>query len=316
MIAADLLLAAALVALAAASLLVRAPGTGSVLFIAFGLLLALAWVRLGAADVALAEAAIGAGVAGALLLDAAAQFGRGAQASAPGTTDRIARGDATHTRARTRLGLSTLAVVVLSAAFGAALLYAALAVDPVSGAATRGVTASLTNAEIVHPVTAVLLAFRAYDTLLEIGVLAIAVVAAQAAPPVPRAPIARDPVLARVAGITVPLAVLVAVYLLWAGATRTGGAFQGGAVLAGALLLARFARLPFDPVPAPAARRAVLAVGLAVFIAVGLAAGAAAGAVLAYPRGWTGALVLAIEAALMISIAASLVALFGLGERR
>jgi multisubunit Na+/H+ antiporter MnhB subunit len=314
MIAADLLLAAALVALAAASLLVRAPGTGSVLFIAFGLLLALAWVRLGAADVALAEAAIGAGVAGALLLDAAAQFGRGAQASAPGTTDRIARGDATHTRARTRLGLSTLAVVVLSAAFGAALLYAALAVDPVSGAATRGVTASLTNAEIVHPVTAVLLAFRAYDTLLEIAVLLVAVIAAQAAPPAARAPLPRDPVLARVAGLTVPLAVLVAVYLLWAGATRTGGAFQAGAVLAGALLLARFSSLPLDA-QSGWARPALLALGLAVFIAVGLAAGAAAGAVLAYPQGWAGALVLAIEAALMVSIAAALVALFGWRER-
>lgn len=40
-----------------------------VLFIVFGLLMALAWARLGAPDIALAEAAIGAGLAGALLLD-------------------------------------------------------------------------------------------------------------------------------------------------------------------------------------------------------------------------------------------------------
>jgi uncharacterized MnhB-related membrane protein len=39
-----------------------------VLFIAFGLLMALAWVRLDAPDVALAEATIGAGLTGALLL--------------------------------------------------------------------------------------------------------------------------------------------------------------------------------------------------------------------------------------------------------
>ena len=39
-----------------------------VLFIAFGLLMALAWVRLQAPDIALAEAAIGAGVTGALFL--------------------------------------------------------------------------------------------------------------------------------------------------------------------------------------------------------------------------------------------------------
>ena len=41
-----------------------------VLFIAFGLLMALAWVRLQALDIALAEAAIGAGVTGALFLSA------------------------------------------------------------------------------------------------------------------------------------------------------------------------------------------------------------------------------------------------------
>lgn len=41
-----------------------------VLFIAFGLLMALAWVRLEAPDLALAEAAIGAGLTGALFLSA------------------------------------------------------------------------------------------------------------------------------------------------------------------------------------------------------------------------------------------------------
>lgn len=40
-----------------------------VLFIVFGLLMALAWARLDAPDIALAEAAIGAGLAGALMLD-------------------------------------------------------------------------------------------------------------------------------------------------------------------------------------------------------------------------------------------------------
>lgn len=41
-----------------------------VIFIAFGLLMSLAWVRLSAPDIALAEAAIGAGLTGVLLLDA------------------------------------------------------------------------------------------------------------------------------------------------------------------------------------------------------------------------------------------------------
>jgi energy-converting hydrogenase B subunit D len=41
-----------------------------VFFIVFGLLMTLTWVRLGATDIALAEAAIGTGLVGALLLDA------------------------------------------------------------------------------------------------------------------------------------------------------------------------------------------------------------------------------------------------------
>lgn len=41
-----------------------------VLFICFGLMMSLAWVRLKAVDIALAEAAIGAGLTGALFLTA------------------------------------------------------------------------------------------------------------------------------------------------------------------------------------------------------------------------------------------------------
>ena len=67
----DGVLALAIVGLAAGALSVRSLFTGVVLFIGMGLVLALAWVRLSAPDLALAEAAIGAGLAGALLLAAA-----------------------------------------------------------------------------------------------------------------------------------------------------------------------------------------------------------------------------------------------------
>ncbi len=45
-----------------------------VLFISFGLVMAIAWVRLNAIDVAIAEVAIGAGLTGALLLAALARL--------------------------------------------------------------------------------------------------------------------------------------------------------------------------------------------------------------------------------------------------
>jgi uncharacterized MnhB-related membrane protein len=46
-----------------------------VLFISFGLLMSLSWMRLDAPDVALAEAAIGAGLTGALLMSALSRLG-------------------------------------------------------------------------------------------------------------------------------------------------------------------------------------------------------------------------------------------------
>lgn len=66
----DLLLALALLWSGARCLTTDRVDRAIVLFIAFGLLMALAWARLAAPDIGLAEAAIGAGLTGALLLDA------------------------------------------------------------------------------------------------------------------------------------------------------------------------------------------------------------------------------------------------------
>jgi energy-converting hydrogenase B subunit D len=81
----DAVLVLVLLWLAWASLSSRDLFRGIVLFIAFGLILSMAWVRLGAPDVALAEAAIGAGLTGALLL---ATWGR-----LPGRRDEAADGE-------------------------------------------------------------------------------------------------------------------------------------------------------------------------------------------------------------------------------
>ena len=75
----DLIVAATLVGLAAALLFVPRLYRAAVLFIVFGLVLAIAWVRLDAFDVALAEAAIGAGLLGALIVGAVQQLDRSAQ---------------------------------------------------------------------------------------------------------------------------------------------------------------------------------------------------------------------------------------------
>lgn len=66
----DLAVAALLVWTAWRAVSVAELFRGVVLFIVFGVAMTLAWVRLEAPDVALAEAAIGAGLTGALFLDA------------------------------------------------------------------------------------------------------------------------------------------------------------------------------------------------------------------------------------------------------
>jgi energy-converting hydrogenase B subunit D len=66
----DLALGLGLMLAAIGALFARSLYRAVVLFVVFGLLVALAWVRLSAPDVALAEAAIGAGLTGALLFDA------------------------------------------------------------------------------------------------------------------------------------------------------------------------------------------------------------------------------------------------------
>jgi uncharacterized MnhB-related membrane protein len=64
----DLALCGAALWLAWQSLTAARLFQGVVLFIMFGLVIALVWARLDAPDIAMAEAAIGAGITGALLL--------------------------------------------------------------------------------------------------------------------------------------------------------------------------------------------------------------------------------------------------------
>jgi energy-converting hydrogenase B subunit D len=66
-----------------------------VLFIAFGLLMALIWVRFEAPDVALAEAAIGAGLTGALFLSALSRMRRTTEENKRGHNDERQPADAT-----------------------------------------------------------------------------------------------------------------------------------------------------------------------------------------------------------------------------
>lgn len=285
----DLLLAVLLLGLASAAILTRDLKRGVALFIAFGLLLAVVWARLRAPDLALAEAAIGAGIAGALLLAALRD-------EPPVETD---VGMPPRNRWLLDTGLLALAGM-LSWGFLDALA---------NGEGARlavAVREEIANSGVSHPVTAVLLNFRAYDTLLELAVILTAVLGVLALGPARNGYRRAGPVLCGLIRGLVPLLVVAAGYLLWVGAHAPGGAFQAGATLAAAAVLLRLGGEDRAGLPAPGALRWLLVAGIGVFLAVGLIVTPFGSAALQYPREWAGALILLIESAATLSIAAAL----------
>ena len=204
-----------------------------------------------------------------------------------------------------------LLIVVLAGGLATALGASMLGLPEFAVRLPDAVAANIDASGVSHPVTAVLLNFRGYDTLLEVAVLLLALfgVLALARPTAQAAPAPAHPVLQTFARVLVPLMVLVAGYLLWAGAHQPGGAFQAGAVLAAAGVLLGLAGL-LPPWATPNRMlRAGLVLGLAVFLAVAVA-GLAQGAVLAYPPAAAGVLILLIEAGLTLSIGLVLASLY------
>ena len=165
---------------------------------------------------------------------------------------------------------------------------------------------------VKNPVTAVLLNFRAYDTLLEIGVLllaAIAVFSISHSSPMVETSSHPSPVAALLLRWLLPLIVLVGAYVLWIGSYAPGGAFQAGAILAGGGILFSSAAARWPPFVTKALPWAMGA-GLLTFLVVALSTMIVTGDFLKYPQSWAGALILFIEAAATISIATILTVLF------
>ncbi|MDR9437493.1 MAG: DUF4040 domain-containing protein [Thiohalophilus sp.] len=273
-----------------------------VLFVAFGLMLALVWVRLAAPDIALAEAAIGAGVTGALLLAAMARLNVVIHEQATGNNE-----TSSPPRRRPASGL----VALLAAGLFIALAYTLYHLPLDTPGLRQAVSEQLANSGVSHPVTAVLLNFRGYDTLLELLVLLLALLGVWSLGQChSQAEAATGAVLDVLSRLLAPVLVLVASYLLWLGASAPGGAFQAGAVLAagGILLLlsgwrlpARFTRWPL---------RLLLAVGPLLFLCLALISLLLEGRLLRYPLAQAGGWILLIEATATLSIGAILVALF------
>lgn len=192
---------------------------------------------------------------------------------------------------------------------GVLLIFAWLGVDQRAPGLEQVVSDRLADSGVSNPVTAVLLNFRAIDTLLEIAVLLLTLIGVWALrlTDVGLERLAPSPVFDSLLRFTTPTVLLIGAYLLWIGAKAPGGAFQAGAVLAGAAILLRVSG---RFVPSVRALTIAATFGLLVFVAAGAAALAISGALLDYPEAQAGTWILIVETAATVSIAAILTALF------
>ena len=294
----DLALAAAVLALAWWTISTREAFAAVIDFVAYGLLLALVWVRLGAVDVALTEAAIGGGLTGGLLIGAAARL-RATEAAAaaerPGPAVR-------------------LIAAVGSALIAAGLVAAVLSLPDPAPTLAPNAAANLAATGVGNPVTAVLMAFRATDTVLEkvvlllalIGVWSLAADRFWGGRPGPHHQADPNGALAFLARLLSPLGIVIGAYVLWVSADEPGGAFQGGTILAAMWLLVMMAGLTDAPPLRRRWLRLLLIAGSAIFLAVGAAGLWLAGAFLAYPVAWAKPLILLIEVPMMLTVAVTL----------
>jgi len=251
-------------------------------------------VRLEAIDVALAEAALGAGLTGVLMLSAAARL-----AAVPYVQ---------HEPLALRLVKGAFAVAIAVALVGGVLTL------PQPGPSLTDIAlANLETAGVQNPVTAVLLNYRAYDTLLETVVLLVALVALWSLTPDKlwgqrvgaRHTVSQYGTLASFGRILPPVGLVVGIYLLWAGAVAPGGAFQAGTILAAVWLLMAMTNLLQSPSQDALLPRLVVVAGPAAFLAAGIA-GVAAGAFMTIPATLATPIIIVIELFLTLSIAATL----------
>jgi multisubunit Na+/H+ antiporter MnhB subunit len=165
-----------------------------------------------------------------------------------------------------------------------------------------------------HPVTAVLLNFRSYDTWMELGVLLLGwlgVLAARGEVSLAGAPMnpASLGVLGWFVRAVVPMFVLVAGYLLWLGKFAPGGAFQAGVVggAAGVLLwLAGYRSVAGLP---PYLLKSAAAVGFGAFALLAALAPLAGAPMLTLPAARAGEIILLLETLAAVSIAVTIAAL-------
>ena len=291
-------LAALVLGVAGWTMLARGNFAAVVGFVTYGLLLSLVWVRIAALDVAITEAAIGSGVTGLLLIGAAVRL---RHIDKSDTTDVVSGG-------------GRLVAALLSVLVAVALAYVFLAAEEQGPSLAPEAARHMGQFGLGNPITAVLMVYRSVDTMLEKVVLILAVIGVWSLAPDNgwgRAPAGLsatdpDPALVYLARILPPFGIVVGIYIAWVGASDPGGAFQGGALLAAMALIVLMARLVDPPEVGRLWLRLAVVAGPVTCLVVGLLGFAIASGFMAYPLAYAKALILFIEAFMVLSIAVML----------
>jgi multisubunit Na+/H+ antiporter MnhB subunit len=283
-LALECILALMVLAAAAWSVFAKRSFAASVAFVTVGLLLP----------------ALGSGLTGVLLLGASACL----------------RGTAAEYDAQAGAGRKLLAAVGCTLVT-AGLSYAVLNPPEPAPTLAPAALASLPALQLGNPVTAVLMGYRAIDTMLEVVVLLLALLGVWSLTPdrfwTGRAGTSdisqADGVLPYFGKVLPPLGLVLGVYIFWTGSDAPGGEFQSAAVLAAMWLMMVMTGVRPAPTIGSRRLRALVVAGPLVFITVAFAGVGLAGTFLGYPADHAKTTILVIEVPLTLSLATMLVLL-------
>ena len=279
-------------------------------FLGLGVVLSLVWFRLSNLDISLAEAALGSSILSAVLVALVAT-----------NTSRESEVVQQQQQAKAMprwlsAGLGLSCGVVLTLVLGSLLWR----VDQQMPQWQHELSPAMSALPVEHGITGVLLSFRAYDTLLESAVLMFAALIAHALLPegslnATARGSGNGPSLSHQFSFSwafrllAPILLLLGLWILFAGTSGPGGAFQSGTVIVGMLIMLHLAQVRLEPfirywlVP-------LVMIGVGVFILASVLGPLMSQPWFTWPNTAGYAIILTVEISLTAGIAAALFLLY------
>ncbi len=187
----------------------------------------------------------------------------------------------------------------------------ALSAPSESSYISQAATYRVKEAGVESPVTAVLIHFRGYDTMLEVTVMLLVAIGAMAvgknqdeSQPALLAQKEETLLTNPMIRLLLPIMLMVSIYYLWAGAKKAGGAFQAGTVLGSMGIMLLLAQKLHSSNRESALWRILLVVGPFTFVTLSFVSIFFGNAFLDFPQFMNSQLIFCIEAMVSISTGA------------